>query len=224
MIVQRAPENALLIDTRAPQLYAAGHLPGAINLDLSSTSPKLHTPADLAALEESLAHLNGQLGATPDRPVVVYDQGLTGAAGRTAYLLALSGLEVYLWPSGWEAQATSTEPVQPTPSRPWAKLNREILLTLEEAAQHPRLVDVRRPDEFAAGHIPGARSLPLDRFFQPGALSQLELQPGDEVGVYCRSGTRSAVAFWILRSEGIKAKNYLGSMLDWQGSGREVER
>lgn len=224
MIVQQAPKNALLIDTRAPQLYATGHLSGALNLDLSPISPRLHTPADLAAFEESLANLNGQIGATPDRPVVVYDQGLTGAAGRTAYLLALSGLEVHLWPSGWETQATSTEPVQPTPSQPWAKLNRDILLTLEEAAQYPNLVDVRRPDEFAAGHIPGARSLPLDQLFQPGVLSRLELKPGDEVGVYCRSGTRSAVAFWILQSEGIKAKNYLGSMLDWQGSGQEVEK
>ncbi|HEU4740780.1 MAG TPA: rhodanese-like domain-containing protein [Meiothermus sp.] len=224
MIVQRAPENALLIDTRPPQLYAAGHVPGALNLDLSPISPKLHTEADLAAFEQSLANLNGQIGATPERPVVVYDQGLTSAAGRTAYFLALSGLEVHLWPSGWEAQATSTEPLRPTPGQPWAKLNRDILLTLEEAARYPNLVDVRRADEFAAGHIPGAKPMPLDQFFQPGVLGKLELKPGDEVGLYCRSGTRSAVAFWILQNEGVKAKNYLGSMLDWQASGREIER
>lgn len=222
MIVQRPPEKALLIDARPPQLYAAGHLSGALNLDLSSAPAKLD--ADLASLEAYLANLNGEIGAIPDQPVVVYDRGLTGAAARTAYLLALSGLEVHLWPGGWEAQATSTEPVRPTPGRPWAKLNREILLTQEEAARYPNLVDVRRPDEFAAGHIPGARLLPLDQFFAPGVLDRLALRPGDEVGVYCRSGTRSSVAFWILQDQGVKARNYLGSMLDWQASGREVER
>lgn len=224
MFVQEPPANALFLDTRSPQLYRMGHLPGALQLDLSAAMPALRSEADLAELERSLAKLNGQIGATPSTPVVLYDSGLTGALARTAFFLALGGLQVQLWIAGWENQATSTEATQPTPTEPWAKLNLEVLLTLNEAAEYPQLIDVRRPDEFAAGHIPRAQLYSLDRFMQPGLLEALGLQAGQEVGVYCRSGTRSAVAFWILRAQGIKARNYLGSMLEWEASGQEIER
>lgn len=75
-----------------------------------------------------------------------------------------------------------------------------------------RLVDVRTPDEFAAGHIPGAINIPLQQLD-----SRLgELQPKDTaVVLYCRSGHRSGNAARLLKSNGFPAVHDLGPMSRW---------
>lgn len=211
------PINALLIDSRSPAEYAQGHLEGAINLDLSGFRGRIRSEEEFGQLEQALADLNGRIGAGPNRPVVVYDMGLNTRLAKTAFMLALGGLEVYLWPQGWEAQATSQTPAQPAASRPWARLNREILLTADEIVQNPAglLLDVREPHEFAAARIPGAKNIPLGAIGL-GNAEALGLQAGQVVGLHCRSGARSASAFWLLRQQGVQARNYLGSMLEWE--------
>lgn len=75
-----------------------------------------------------------------------------------------------------------------------------------------RLVDVRTPGEFAAGHIPGAINVPVQ---QLGARMN-ELQPKDAaVVVYCRSGARSGNAARMLKSAGFATVHDLGSMSRW---------
>ena len=75
-----------------------------------------------------------------------------------------------------------------------------------------RLVDVRTPGEFAAGHIPGAINIPVQ---QLGARMS-ELQPKDAaVLVYCRSGQRSGTAARMLKSAGFAAVHDLGPMSRW---------
>ena len=211
------PTPALLVDSRSPAEYAQGHLEGAVNLDISGFRGRLRSGEELRQLEQALAELNGRIGAGPHRPVVVYDMGLNTRLTKTAFMLALGGLEVYLWPQGWEGQATHLTPSQPVEAEPWARLNREILLTADEILAgwpHP-LLDVREPQEFAAARIPGAKNIPLGAF-GPDNAAMLGLQAGQVVGVHCRSGARSATAFWLLRQQGIKARNYLGSMLEWE--------
>ena len=74
------------------------------------------------------------------------------------------------------------------------------------------------------GRIPGSKNAPLELFLSPeGLLERLGLQPGQEVGVYCHSGARSAVAFFVLRSLGVRARNYLGSMHEWLQEGLPTE-
>lgn len=214
------PANALLIDSRSPAEYAQGHLDGALNVDLSGFRGRLRSEDELGQLEQALTDLNGRIGAGPNRPVVVYDTGLNTRLTKTAFMLALGGLEVYLWPQDWESQATSQTPTQPTPTVPWAKLRRDILLTADEILQNSEelLLDVREPHEFAAARIPGAKNIPLGAFGL-GNAEALGLHAGQAVGVHCRSGARSASAFWLLRQQGIQAKNYLGSMLEWEAEG-----
>ncbi len=75
-----------------------------------------------------------------------------------------------------------------------------------------RLVDVRSPEEFAAGHLPGAINLPvqeLDRRLQ-------ELLPKDQpVVLYCRSGNRSGRAAGMLKKAGYERVHDLGAMSSW---------
>ena len=75
-----------------------------------------------------------------------------------------------------------------------------------------RLVDVRTPDEFAAGHLPGAVNIPLQEL--AGRLGELE--PKDTaVVLYCRSGHRSGNAARTLKSTGFVAVHDLGPMSRW---------
>lgn len=75
-----------------------------------------------------------------------------------------------------------------------------------------RLVDVRTPGEFAAGHIPGAINIPVQQL----DTRMSELQPKDAaVVVYCRSGHRSGNAARILKNAGFPAVHDLGPMSRW---------
>lgn len=74
------------------------------------------------------------------------------------------------------------------------------------------LVDVREPNEFVAGHVPGAVNLPLSRF-DPAALPKPE---GKIVVVMCRSGNRSGRAQAIAAAAGRgDVVDYSGSMIEW---------
>ena len=75
-----------------------------------------------------------------------------------------------------------------------------------------RLIDVRTPSEFAAGHIPGAINIPLQQL--DSRLT--ELQPKETpVVLYCRSGNRSGSAARMLKNAGFAEVHDLGPMSRW---------
>jgi rhodanese-related sulfurtransferase len=70
----------------------------------------------------------------------------------------------------------------------------------------PLLVDVRTPQEYAGGHIPGALNIPVDDL-----RSRLgELSHDREVAVYCQVGQRGYLATRILAQAGFKVANLSG--------------
>jgi rhodanese-related sulfurtransferase len=74
------------------------------------------------------------------------------------------------------------------------------------------LVDVRTVDEFLAGHIEGARNIPLSEL----EARMPELDPPDRpVVVYCHTGIRSARAARTLRRAGFAQVLDLGPMRNW---------
>jgi rhodanese-related sulfurtransferase len=80
------------------------------------------------------------------------------------------------------------------------------------------LLDVREDDEWAAGHAPGARHIPLG---QLGARSA-EVPQDEAVYVICRSGVRSGKAAQALARAGWEAINVAGGMQDWAAAGRAM--
>lgn len=75
-----------------------------------------------------------------------------------------------------------------------------------------RLVDVRSPEEFADGRLPGAVNIPVGAL--PGRLG--DVGPKDAtVILYCRSGARSARAATLLRKNGFSHVRNLGPMRAW---------
>src|SRR6476660_156771 len=80
------------------------------------------------------------------------------------------------------------------------------------------LLDVRQPDEYDAGHVPGAMLIPLGEV--PDRIG--ELPAADELLVICRSGARSLAAAEFLEQQQIRAVNVAGGTLAWIQSGRDV--
>jgi rhodanese-related sulfurtransferase len=77
------------------------------------------------------------------------------------------------------------------------------------------ILDVRRPDEFATGHIPNAINVPNETI---GAEEIPELPDKDQlIMVYCRSGRRSKEASEKLVKLGYTNIVEFGGILDWKG-------
>jgi len=77
------------------------------------------------------------------------------------------------------------------------------------------ILDVRRPDEFAAGHIPNAINVPNETI---GTAEIPELPDKDQlIMVYCRSGRRSKEASEKLVKLGYTNIVEFGGILDWKG-------
>ncbi|MBU3742659.1 MAG: rhodanese-like domain-containing protein [Candidatus Kapabacteria bacterium] len=76
------------------------------------------------------------------------------------------------------------------------------------------LLDVRQPEEYAAGHIPGSVLIPLGEL--PGRLAEIEQHRAAEIIVICRSGNRSGQACMFLEMQGFAhPTNMRGGMLAW---------
>ncbi|MFF0477840.1 rhodanese-like domain-containing protein [Streptomyces sp. NPDC004284] len=89
-----------------------------------------------------------------------------------------------------------------------------------ELAQGAFTIDVREPDEYAAGHVPGVRTAPLSEL---GV--HLAALPSDRpVYVICASGNRSAWAAEHLEAAGFHAVSVAGGTSGWASTGRPVVR
>ena len=82
-----------------------------------------------------------------------------------------------------------------------------------------RLVDVREPDEYSSGHVPGALSIPLGQV--PDRIDEC-CSRGEITYLICRSGARSANAGEFLSDRGHDVVNVIGGTMAWIASGREV--
>ncbi|WP_097325368.1 rhodanese-like domain-containing protein [Paractinoplanes atraurantiacus] len=92
-------------------------------------------------------------------------------------------------------------------------------VTAVEVEDGAYLLDVREPDEWAAGHAPGAHHVPMMEI--PARVAEV---PTDvEVVVVCRSGGRSGqVVSYLMGNGWDNVRNLDGGMKSWEASGREV--
>jgi phage shock protein E len=109
------------------------------------------------------------------------------------YVLVALGVAMFF---GWQSSRSRSDP---------SALRQRV-------ADGAVLVDVRSPGEFAAGHLDGARNIPVDQV----AVRAREIGPPEQpVVVYCRSGARSAAAARTLKQLGFAQVDDLGAMSNW---------
>ena len=92
-------------------------------------------------------------------------------------------------------------------------------VTAAEVAPDAYLLDVREPDEWAAGHAPGAHHVPMMEI--PARMAEV---PTDaEVVVVCRSGGRSGqVVSYLMGNGWDNVRNLDGGMQSWAAVGRDM--
>jgi rhodanese-related sulfurtransferase len=121
--------------------------------------------------------------------------------------------------------ATAGEPVATAPASAAvavAPMSPEALL--EHQSRHPDhlfVLDVRTPQEYAEGHVPGAVNVPYDQL-----ASRLAEVPKDkDVVLYCKSGRRAGIAADVLAANGYTRLSHLeGDMPAWVAKGHAVEK
>ncbi|MEU6608875.1 sulfurtransferase [Streptomyces shenzhenensis] len=236
-----AAGGAPAFDGRAE--YAAGHIPGAVFVDLDkelASAPGEHGRHPLPDLAEFGAAMR-RAGVSAGRPVVVYDGGQGWAAARAWWLLRWTGHpNVSVLDGGlaaWEGPLSTgtAEPAEgdfrPVPRKTGlldaagaAALARSGVLLDARAGERYR-GDVE-PIDPVGGHIPGAVSAPTNenvgpdgRFLSADALkarfAALGASDGTRVGVYCGSGVSAAHQVLALAVAGVPAELYVGSWSEW---------
>lgn len=221
--------------------YAAGHIPGAIYVDLDTELASPRQPGDgrhpLPTAAAFAAAMRAK-GVSRDRPVVVYDDWGGRAAGRAWWLLRYFGHpNVRVLDGGWSAWTGPRATRTPSPAAG------DFTATpggmpLVEAADVPAagvLIDARAPERFrgdvepvdpVAGHIPGATNVPTNAnlgadgtFRSADELRALYAAagavPGADVAVYCGSGVTATHDLLALEIAGVRAKLYPGSWSHW---------
>ena len=98
----------------------------------------------------------------------------------------------------------------------YADINKGV----EEYKQHSEavLIDVRTPEEYQEGHIPGSINIPLQQMEQAETVVK---DKNKKLYVYCRSGSRSRQATGILKEMGYHDVHNIGGIMNYK---RMVER
>jgi rhodanese-related sulfurtransferase len=92
-------------------------------------------------------------------------------------------------------------------------------VTASQVEPDAYLLDVREPDEWTAGHAPGAHHMPMMEV--PARIA--EIPTDTDVVVVCRVGGRSSqVVSYLLGNGWENVRNLDGGMQSWAGAGREV--
>lgn len=190
-------DNGNVLDVRSGDEFAAGHIPGSINIALSG----------------QFASWAGGIMGIHSKPVLVAE---TDAQIEEARLrLARVGIEdVHGYLSGGVAAWRKAGlPMAKTAEISAQELNRK----LRDGSLRARdVLDVRREGEWHAGHIPEVQCRPLDGF--PRGLPSVDI--GRAVAVHCKSGYRSIIACSLLERAGhCNVMNVLGGFDAWHSAG-----
>ena len=194
-------KNAIVVDCRPAQKFAAGHIPGTLSIPLSKSFlnwmgalvPEdrdfyLLTEADS---EDAVKLILGELCKI----------GLTRVRG----IFHSNALHE------WQSRRGQLE-----------KLPEMDPASLRRAAGNNglQIVDVRSPEEWSKGHLPGAMHIPLAAL--PVRLGELDRTA--QIVLHCQGGGRSSIATSFLQSQGMSSvSNLVGGYEAWKESGGATE-
>ena len=193
-------DQSLVVDTRSAAAFAAGHVPGTINIPLNS----------------SFTTWAGWMVPYDNDFSLIVDDRSAGidTATRDLAMIGLDRIAGYFDAGVIDAWAAGQRPV--------GTLSEVTVQDVQASLGHQAvtLLDVRNQNEWDSGHIPGARHIAL------GYLGdRLADVPRDKpVVIHCASGSRSAIGASVLKAHGIdNVSNFSGGMSAWRKAGLPVE-
>jgi hydroxyacylglutathione hydrolase len=195
-------DKSTVIDTRGAEKFAAGHVPGSLNIPLGKSF--LNWTGALVR-EDREFYLVTEAESDDAVDAVVADLakiGLTRVAGffRSSLL------------HEWSERHGQLEKVPQLDAHGLENVLRKSKV---------QVVDVRAPDEWKRGHLPGAIHIPLAAL--PERLGELDASV--PIVLHCKGGGRSSIATSFLQAKGIgNASNLAGGYEAWVAEGLEVEK
>lgn len=186
--VKTAVQNdATLLDTRQPSEFTAGFIPGSVSI----------------ALDERFAEWAPQL-IPFDKPIILITN--KGEEKESLTLLAKLGYSKF---AGYLQGSFEA----------WQKAGEEIDIIIDVEADELAMdipfdekilvLDVRKPAEYAGGHVKDALNIPLDELADPVSIASIE--EDQNVYIYCGSGYRSVIATSLMKRQGLhNLRNVLG--------------
>ncbi len=230
---------ALMEPNHGQGAYLAGHIPGAVfvDLDIDLCSPRGAGRHPLPGLADFSATL-GRLGLAPGDPVAVYDDAAGAVAARMWWMLISIGhSDVAVLDGGYQTWVVSELPVEtdaqvPIPAR-YKPARAEFQGVVDHLGLAGReIVDVREASRYAgeyepidpkAGHIPGAVNIPLRLSLdhtgllrEPARLASLFEKVGDHPVISCGSGVNACHTALAMTVAGRALPDiYIGSFSDW---------
>jgi len=189
-------ERALVLDTRKPEVFAAGHIPGSINIGIDGGfAPWVGTL--IPDIEQRLL-----LVTDPGR-----EQEVVTRLARVGYDHAIGYLD-----GGWDAWVAAKYNIALIPS-----------ISVDEfarmKAEHPdyEILDVRKPGEYESEHLAEAHLLTLDTLND----NLQRVNPNRDYFVHCAGGYRSMIFASIMAARGYhRIINVEGGMAAIRKSGR----
>ncbi|MBO9618878.1 MAG: rhodanese-like domain-containing protein [Niabella sp.] len=175
----RASENAVIADVRDTTLFKEGFIPGSIHIPLKAKQFAEWSTAVLDNTEPIL---------------IVSDPGAETAA---IELLTTSGFTV----AGWLAGGFDTYKDSGAPVDLIIDVEPDELMMDIPFDEHLVVMDVRKPIEFAEGHLKDAVNLPLNDLNDPLRIAAIE--DHDNLYLHCGGGTRSVIAASVLKRQGV---------------------
>ncbi len=216
ILINDRDKAAMIVDVRPLRHYLEGTLPGAVSIPWSEWD-----------------RLKGILPAEAATELIFFCGGLkcdlSHRAAAAAKALGYTRVKTYAygWPD-WKENATrvfaAVDPAELVAAAPAApeevlfegEISREEFLDLvEKRPQGFLLVDVRPPEEFRAGRIPGAIHMRKEEI----AENVDKLKGHDNVVFYCSTGSRCAAAYYAAEDAGVKGTRFLNRTVEIRPDG-----
>lgn len=238
-----ASGNTVIIDTRNPDAYAAGHVPGAVNEHAIFTFLATSTPEGIAELKTKFADAFGAAGLSGKETAVFYEQSMNSGFGQSCrgyYLMKLLGYpSAKVLHGGYEAWAAAgmdvtTEVPSPAPATFPIDPDADSIMidakAMLAALEDPSIavLDVRDVDEWIGessspygkdycprkGRIPGARWIEWYRMMKPTAEGPRFKSPAEILAECATVGITKETPVYLYCFKGARASNTFVALKD----------
>lgn len=196
-----------IIDARSSAEFGSGHIPGAINVQLSSSE-----------FEQRVGWM------IPDNAPIILITKNDADAQKAIFNMVFIGMDQFVTgylDGGVEAWMDAGEPLRTVPQIDVHTLKHKL------STNGLQVLDVRESDEWDEGHITQAHLMPYTHLVPqitfPAQIDKLPLDKEQSVAITCATGKRSSTAISVMLKNGYKhLYNVTGGMEAWEKAGFEM--